>query len=139
MLALPNIRARRATAAVELALLLPFLMFVFIAGVDFARVFYHCTILTNSARCGALYGSKDPTHAADTAGIQAAALADAGNLSPTPTVSSTTATDTDGNPCVQVTVEYTFQSIIGYAGIPGSVNLSRTVQMRVAPVLPKNS
>jgi Flp pilus assembly protein TadG len=130
---------RRAVAAVELALLLPFLMFVFVAGVDFARVFYQCVILTNCARNGALYGSQDPTHAADTAGIQAAALADAGNLSPAPTVSSTIGTDSDGNPCVQVTVSYTFQMITNYVGIPSSIGLSRTVQMRVAPVLPRNS
>lgn len=130
---------RRATAAVELAVLLPFLVFVFVIGVDFGRVFYHCLTLTNCARNGAVYGSQDPTHAADTAGIQAAALVDAGNLRPAPTVTSATGTDADGNPCVQVTVTYTFQTITGYAGIPSSIPLSRTVQMRVAPVQPKGT
>jgi Flp pilus assembly protein TadG len=132
-------RRRRAAAAVELAILLPFLVFVFVAGVDFARVFYHCTTLTNCARNGALYGSTDPTHAADTAGIQAAALADASNLSPAPGVTSAAGTDADGHPCVQVTVTYTFRMLTNYAGIPSAIDLSRTVQMRVAPVLPKNS
>lgn len=132
-------RPRRATAAVEVAVLLPFLIFVFVVGVDFARIFYHCLTLTNCARNGAVYGSKDPTHAADTAGIQAAALADAGNLTPAPGVTSTTGTDAAGNPYVQVTCTYTFQMITNYAGIPSSIPLSRTVQMRVAPVLPKNS
>ena len=132
-------RSRPAVAAVELAVLLPFLVFVFVIGVDFARVFYHCVTLTNCARNGAIYGSADPTHAADTAGIQAAALADATNLSPTPTVTSATATDADGHPCVQVTVTYTFQMLTNYVGIPSAFNLSRTVQMRVAPVLPKSS
>jgi Flp pilus assembly protein TadG len=130
---------RRAVAAVELAVLLPFLMFVFIIGTDFARIFYHCVTLTNCARNGAIYGSQDATHAADAADIQAAALADASNLSPAPTVTSTTGTDVDGNPCIQVTATYTFNMITSYAGIPSSFNLSRTVQMRVAPVLPKNS
>jgi Flp pilus assembly protein TadG len=141
MLAHPRSRvpgSRRATAAVELAVLLPFLVFVFVIGIDFARVFYHCITLTNCARNGAVYGSADPTHAADAAGIQAAALADATNLSPTPTITSAPGTDADGHPCVQVTATYTFQMITSYVGIPSAFNLSRTVQMRVAPVLPKN-
>jgi Flp pilus assembly protein TadG len=124
---------------VELAVLLPFLVFVFVIGTDFARVYYYSVTLTNSARNGAVYGSADPTHAADTAGIQAAALADATNLSPAPAVTSATGTDADGHPCVQVTVTYTFQMITSYVGIPSAFDLSRTVQMRVAPVLPKNS
>ncbi len=128
--------SRPATAAVELAVLLPFLAFLFVIGIDFARVFYFSITVTNAARNGASYGSQDATHAADTAGIQAAALADATNLRPAPAVSSTAATDADGNPCVQVTVTYTFQSITNFPGVPGSVNLSRTVQMRTAPTLP---
>jgi Flp pilus assembly protein TadG len=130
---------RRATAAVEMALLLPFLMFVFVVGVDFARVFYHCLTLTNCARNGALYGSVDATHAADTDAIKAAALVDASNLSPSPNVDSAVGTDADGNPCIQVTVSWTFNMLTSYVGIPSSINLSRTVQMRVAAVLPKNS
>jgi Flp pilus assembly protein TadG len=130
---------RRAAAVVELAVLLPFLMFVFIIGVDFARVFYHCVTLVNCARNGAVYGSRDPTHAADTAGIQAAALADATNLKPAPTITVVNTTDADGHPCVQVTAAFTFRMITSYAGIPSSFDLSRTVQMRVAPAEPKNS
>jgi Flp pilus assembly protein TadG len=129
---------RRAVAAVELAVLLPFLMFLFVIGVDFARVFYHSLTLTNCARNGAFYGCQDATHAADTAGIQTAALADAGNLSPAPTVSSTTTTDADGNSCVQVTTTYTFQTITSYPGVPSSLTLTRTVQMRTAPTVPTN-
>jgi Flp pilus assembly protein TadG len=129
---------RRAVAAVELAVLLPFLMFLFVIGVDFARVFYHSLTLANCARNGAFYGCQDATHATDTAGIQTAALADAGNLSPAPTVSSTTATDADGNPCVQVTMTYPFQTITSYPGVPSSLTLTRTVQMRTAPTVPTN-
>ena len=135
----PRFRApasRRALAAVELPVLLPFLASLFVIGVDFARVFYCAITVTNAARNGACYGSQDGTHAADTAGIQAAALADTANLSPAPSVSSTTATDADGNPCVQVTVTYTFHSITCFPGVPASVNLTRTVQMRTAPTVP---
>jgi Flp pilus assembly protein TadG len=128
---------RRGVAAVELAVVLPFLAFVFIAGVDFARVFYQHLTLTNCARNGAYYGSLDSTHAADTSGIQAAAQVDATNLSPTPSVSSQTGTDVNGNPWVQVTVTYTFQTFASYPGIGPTVPLARTVQMRVEPTTPK--
>ncbi len=132
-------RGRRAAAATELAVLLPFLALVFVAGLDFARVFYHALTITNCARNGAVYASADPTHAADSAGIQAAALVDASNLSPSPNVTSSTGTDADGNPTVQVTVTYDFQMLTEFLPTGGTFHLSRTVEMRVAPVLPKNS
>ncbi|HXG12068.1 MAG TPA: TadE/TadG family type IV pilus assembly protein [Gemmataceae bacterium] len=130
---------RRGATAVELAILLPFLAFILVAAVDFARVYYHYLTITNCARCGALYGSRDPKHAADEAGIKAAALADAANLSPIPEVASRTGTDPAGHPCIEVTVTYPFQTVTKYPGIPSSITLKSTVQMRIAPELPKNS
>ena len=60
-----------------------------------------------------------------------------GDLRPAPTVSlplatnkTYTGTDAAGNPYVQVTVSWTFGTITGYVGIPKSVTLTRTVQMR---------
>lgn len=136
------VAARRATrsgaAVVELACLLPFLTLLLVAGVDFSRVFYHYLTITNCARAGAVYGSMDATHAADTTNIKAAALVDAGDLSPAPSVSSQTGTDTDGNSFVSVTVSYKFQTITGFPLIPSTTTITRTVQMRVAPSQPKN-
>jgi len=126
-------RRRRAAAAVELALLLPFLAFIFVAGVDYARVFYYYLTVTNCARSGALYGSTDAAHASDTAGIQSAAQAESTELAPKLSVRSTTGTDSAGNPFVAVTVTYPFQTIANFPGIPSSATISRTVQMRVAP------
>lgn len=130
---------RRGAAILELAVLLPLLAFLFVAGVDFARVFYHQLTLTNCARNGAEYGSRDVLYAADVAGIEKAALADATNLSPAPTVTSGIAVDEAGNPCVRVTVSWNFSTITNYPGVPGTVPLSRTVQMRIAPTVAKNS
>ena len=48
-------KKRRGVAAVELALLLPLLVFVCMAAIDFARVAYALVILQNCARNGALY------------------------------------------------------------------------------------
>ncbi len=130
---------RPGAAATELAILLPLMGFLFVAGVDFARVFYHHLTITNCARNGALYGSQDLTYAADTAGIEAAALQDATNLTPAPTVVSSTGTNASGKPYVEVTVTYSFQMIAPYPGLPNPFTITRTIQMRVAPLVPANS
>jgi Flp pilus assembly protein TadG len=132
-------RRRRGIATVEFAVLLPLLAFLFVIGLDFARLFYHYTTVTNCARNGAIYASGDPTKSVDTTGIQAAALADASDLAPAPTVSSKTASDATGNPVVRVTVNWTFHTVTSFPGVPSTVNLSRTVEMRVAQLLPKSS
>jgi Flp pilus assembly protein TadG len=128
-------RSRRGAAAAEFAVLLPILAFLFMVATDFARVFYYSVIVNSCARSGALYGSTGPTYPTDTMGIQKAALADAAaqDVSPTPSVSSATGTDSAGNTFVTVTVTYPFQTVINYPGIPTSTTVARTVQMRVAP------
>jgi Flp pilus assembly protein TadG len=127
--------ARRGAAAVELAVVLPLLLYLFMATADFGRIFYYSLTLANCARHGALYSS-GPLAAAESpyASGQEAALADATILTPSPVVTSSVGTDAGGNPYVAVTASYTFQSITSYPGIPSSVNLARTVQMRVAPL-----
>jgi Flp pilus assembly protein TadG len=125
-------RRRRAAAAAELAVVAaPVLCLILVAATDFARLFFAYETITDCASNGAIYGSTDATYASNSAGIKAAALADATSLSPQPSVSSTTATDANGNPCVKVTVSYTFTTLVPYLGIPSTVKLSRTVQMRV--------
>lgn len=127
-------RSRRGTATVEFAVLLPFLFFLFLVTVDFCRVFYFSQTVQNCARNGALY-LHDPSTASESRyqNVQEAALADATNLSPPPTVTSTTGTDTDGTRNVEVTVSYSFQTITAYPGIPSTMLLARTVRMRMAP------
>jgi Flp pilus assembly protein TadG len=128
-------RSRRGAAVAEFAVLLPVLAFLFMVATDYARIFYYAVIINNCARSGALYGRAGPTYATDTVGIQNAALADAAaqDVSPTPNVASTTGTDSAGNPFVQVTVTYQFQTVVNYPGIPTSTTLTRMVQMRVDP------
>ncbi len=53
-------KSRSGAAAVELAILLPFLCFLFVIAVDFARVFYFTLTLQNCARNGAYYASNYP-------------------------------------------------------------------------------
>ncbi len=78
--------ARRGLAAVELALLLPLLVFLCMATVDFSRVVYALMTLQNCARNGALYEfdkacsySLPPSWTSLTTAVQA----DAGNLTVT--------------------------------------------------------
>jgi hypothetical protein len=129
---------RRAAAAAELAILLPFLAFAFVIAVDWARIFYYSVIVTNCARNGALYAS-DPTTQSSSpyASMTAAALADAPNLSPAPTVSSNNGSDATG-PYVEVTVSYPFQTLTNFPGVPQSTSLVRTVRMGIAPQFPNN-
>ncbi len=108
-------------------------MFLVVTAVDFARVFYYTQVVENCARNGAIYGSNLTTAQSPYASLPDAALADAPDLSPAPTVTSTTATDANGNPCIQVTVSWQFQTVTKYPGVPDTMTLTRTVQMRVAP------
>ena len=128
---------RKGAAIVELAVLLPLLVFLFVIGVDFARVFYHLVAITNSAESGALDASRDVVYAANTEGIKNAVLADAKDLTPAPTVTSTTGVDELGSPCVKVTVTWKFSTITRFPGIPNTINLLCTVQMRHCPQFTK--
>lgn len=131
--------SRKGAAALEFAVLLPFLAFLVAVGVDFARVYYYTLTMTNCARNGAMYASYSLDRTADSAGIESTALADASNLSPRPTVSTATGTDSEGHPMVRVTVRWTFHSITRFPTIPSELEITRTVEMRVAPDLPRSS
>jgi len=124
---------RKGAAVVELAILLPLLVFLFLIATDFARVFYFSLTLTNCARAGALYAC-DPAMMAESPfpSARAAALADATNLSPQPTITQDTGIDALGRPYVEVTAAHSFSTITGFPGIPRSLNLRRTVRLYVA-------
>lgn len=125
---------RPAAAAVELAVVLPTIVFLFLIAVDFGRIFYYSQVVENCARQGALYLSDPKAPAANLyTKVQDAALADAPNLNPQPNVTSASGKDQSGNAYVSCTVTWQFQTIAGYPGIPSAVSLSRTVQMRKAP------
>lgn len=134
-------RARRTgAAAVEMAVLLPVLVFLSVISVDFARIFYFSQTITNCARNGAMYQS-DPYFRAESPykSLDEAALADAGNLNDPnnqPTVTSTSGTDSSGIAYVEVTVSYQFRTITNFPGVPSLVTVQRTVRMSQAPLNP---
>jgi len=123
-------------AAVELAILLPFLCFLFVVAVDFARIFYFSLTVTNCARNGALYASSDPNAAVDKNGIETAARRDAGNLKAKDLTVTSTPNSTTSPTFVAVTVTYPFTTITTYPGVPHTMTITRTVKMTVSPLVP---
>jgi Flp pilus assembly protein TadG len=144
--------ARRGVAAVELAILSPFLCFLFVVAVDFARIFYMAITVQNCARNGAYYASNYPNNSYlynDIYGysnLNDAILRDAGNLSPAPTYTVRYSTSPNGpftlttEPAsggyVQVSVDWTFHTITNYPGVPSNVVLARSCVMEISPATP---
>jgi hypothetical protein len=118
---------------VELALLAFPLTYLLCLTIDFCRVFYFTTACVSAAREGAIFGSLDPAHAADTASIQNAALSDCAVPA---TVTVDQVTDAQNQACVKVTVKYTFSTITTFPGIPSTIPITRSEQIRIAAVVP---
>jgi Flp pilus assembly protein TadG len=127
-------RSRPAAAAAEFAVLLPFLAFVFVLGVDLCRVFYVTQIVQNCAYAGALYASQTASSSSSPqTAAQQAAVAEGTSLNPALTASQVTYTPPDSNNNIKVTVNYTFNTLTNYPGIQNSWAITRSVTMTVAP------
>lgn len=127
---------RPGVAATELAILLPFLCFLFVLAIDFGRIFYVSITIENCARNGAFYACTDPTAANDSTSISTVAKKDAGNLTASKvTVSSSTNSSTNPTTAT-ITVSYPFTTITTYPGVPHTLTISRTVKVNVSPWTP---
>jgi Flp pilus assembly protein TadG len=127
----------RGAAAVEFAVLLPFLAFILVIAVDWGRIFYYSITCENCARNGAMWYC-DPIiqQSSPYTNVTDASTADASDLSPTPTVTPSTGTDSAGNPYCAVTVSYTFTTVTNFPGVPHTTSITRTVLMYPAPLVP---
>lgn len=135
----------QGSSLVELALTAPFLLLLLFGAIDIGRVYYLSMEVVGAAHAGAEYAVGNPT---DTAGIQAAAAADAPNVP-----GLTTGTPTYGCECsdgtsysancgttptclnnvvyrVSVTATATYQTWFPWPGIPKSFTLSNSASMR---------
>ncbi len=133
---------RRGMAAVELAFLLPLMVFACMAAVDFARVVYAMVTLQNCARNGALYefykAAGYPLPSGWTS-LSAAVQADAGGLNVTipPTAGNQTnpySPLSGTNNYVTVTVQVPFVLLtLGssnqFPSIGGVITLTQSVSM----------
>jgi Flp pilus assembly protein TadG len=137
---------RRGHAVLEVALLSPWLFFLFVGAVDIG--FYtHALVATQSAaRAAALYTSTHPAIAADSAGAcnhVKLALAKMPNTAsfnanctaaPLVVTAASVPSGPDGQPATRVTVNYTTVPLVPIPGlIPSSMTLRRTVEVRVTP------
>src|SRR5262245_38524272 len=150
---------RRGVATLELAVLTPFLVFLFLLAVDYARIFYFSVTLQNCARNGAYFASKYPNNSNifnDIYGyktLDEAVMSDAATMydpdkpSTKPTYTMSYSTSKDGpfdlttepstSGYVQCKVQWTFHSLTNFPWIPTSVDMTRTSIMEIAPALPK--
>ena len=138
------LKDRRGTSFIETAILIPALLMLCCGTMDFARVFYAGTEVASAAYAGAQFGALTPGNAGNTSGMTQAALNDASDLggvtasssnfcmcngSKVDCTSSCSGSVPDGY--VSVTANYTFRTTLPYPGLPQSIALSRTAQMRV--------
>ncbi len=140
----PSKKERRSgVAATELAILLPLIALLFAIGVDWCRIFYYSVTIENCARNGAIW-AVDPYSQilSQYTNISDAALADASNISPTPTVTSASGT-VDGKNYVDCTVTYNFSTISDFSSVqtpffsvPKTTTIPRTVRVYQAPQAP---
>jgi len=158
-------QVRRGAATVELAVLLPFLAFLFVIGTDWARIFYTSLTIQNAARNAAYYASEYPgvtdkmvygySNVYDAAAddIETPLGVSGMNMYYGPTSNNSYGTsipssgttvpdsqDSYGTNVKIITVTYPFSMISNFPipvpGVSTSVTLQRSVYMRTAPVLP---
>jgi Flp pilus assembly protein TadG len=144
-----NGRRDRGSAMVEFCLVFPVLLLMMMGTLDFARAFRAAIIVASAARAGVQFGSLNPANAADSTGMNGAALNDATGqgvtgitansrnycacITSNTEVSCSTGTCAGDTPAgyVETRTQYTFQSVIRYPGVPRNMVLTRTAKMRV--------
>jgi Flp pilus assembly protein TadG len=129
-------RRRHGAVLLELAIVLPFLAFLFLVALDFCRA-YACTqTVQNCAYAGALYAAGNASAAPGTTPEDAAkqaAVAEGTRLSPPLTADNVKVATSGGT--VSVTVSYDFALITGFPGCGRTLTVVRTVTLPVAPVV----
>jgi Flp pilus assembly protein TadG len=134
-----SVGRRRGVSLCELAIVLPFIGFIFAVAVDYCRVFHYTQVLEACAHNGALYasgtaGRANPrTVTAEDAGRQAA-LAEGARLSPALATTQIAVTYTATSCTVSVT--YPFTTLTNFPGLPASTSLTRSFTLPVAPKAP---
>ena len=140
----PRVR-RRGAAAAELAVVLPFVVFLLAVAVDFCRFYSHTQAVQNSAYAGALYasgaaqakpppsGSAAPTdaevEAARTEAARQAAVAEGVSLRPALKADDVRVSYAHGRATVVVT--YECELLTPVLGASRRKTLTREVTMRV--------
>jgi Flp pilus assembly protein TadG len=131
---------------IEFALSSTLLFLIMFGVIDFSRIFSSACAVQGAARAGTQYGMLSPAHYNDFAGMQNAALADAGSPGGmTATASqfcacsiggarqSCPATCSSGSPetYIEVDVSMAYSTMFSYPGVPAVTNLAGSSIVRV--------
>jgi hypothetical protein len=140
-------RSQRGQSLVEVAFAVPILLLLMVGLIEVGRFAYFAVLVSNAAHAGAQYGAQSLITANDKAGITSAAQNDGQipgiPMTVTPTQWCGCRSNALGgcpsggacpNPLVYVKVVATedVDSLFSYPGIPTTITLTSTVQMRVA-------
>ena len=144
---------QRGSAVIEVSLLAPWILFLFVGMFDMGMYTYSMIGVENAARVAAEYTSQSSSVAADSAGACTRAMAEmvmlpnvssqsdcnSGNgntvvVTATALGSSPLPASVDGKPATQVQVTYTGNQLVPIPGLlMGKLVITRTYQMRVKP------
>jgi Flp pilus assembly protein TadG len=139
----PRSHRRRGTAMLELALIGPWIFFLFIGALDWGFLAYGLISLQTATRTAAVYTATDSTTAADSSGACSLVLAEMRKVSnigagvttcaATPIVVSASAVaGPDAAAASRVSVTYTMIDLIPIPGLlPHRVTITRQVTMRL--------
>ena len=139
-----NLRQRKGNAVIEVTLLMPWVLFLFIGTLDLGFYWYSLIAVENAARIAAEHTSKSLTTAAsqsaacDKVRPELASLPNASSFSSTCDAAPLTVTaaqvTVDGADATSVSVTYQGISMIPIPGlVMGRLNVTRNVLMRVQP------
>lgn len=138
-------RRTRGSALIEISMMAPWLLFLFVGVFDMGFYTYSMISVENAARVAAEYTSGNASVAASQSGACSRArneLASLPNASSMPSacdaapliVTASSVTGPDGSPATSVSVTYRSNSLIPIPGLlMGQLNITRNVQMRVKP------
>jgi Flp pilus assembly protein TadG len=134
-------RRQRGHAVIEIAMLSPWIFFLFAGIVDMGFYAYALISTENAARVAVVYTSTSSTVAADSTGACTYALAELNSMSNVRGVSTCNSlpvqvtasqvTGADGQPASSVSVTYQTITMIPIPGLTGQLTVTRTAQMRL--------
>jgi Flp pilus assembly protein TadG len=130
---------RSGAVLIEFALILPLLVTIALAAIDYGRFAHAHMAVTNSARVGAGYAAMHP-FTTGTQSIWQSKIRDAvkkemqgisnyDDTKLTMTAPQVT-TDSDGQRRVRVEVKYPFQTLVTWPFLPHTFQMTRAVEMR---------
>ena len=145
------ITSETGSALAELAIVVPMLLLLLIGLMEVGRFGSYAILAGNAARAGVQYGAQNMVTAADNAGMQSRALADAQSMPGLTAAASHSCRCADGSAStclptdcsgshrivfVQVTTSGTVPSVLHSAYLPAalsSIAVGATATMRVSP------